>query len=832
MNTVGYKLLLTMGASLMLLLSQQGTLVAQNLAVNPSFESGSSTPDGWEVGNWMPDHIQMGRVTNVSRSGQASVGINSDSVGAAEYPSYKFSLSNPGTGREYQGSVWAKTENMGGLGGYIVLEFFNGGTRLSLQQGDSTGTGTKDWMKLTVRGVIPAGANIVKLTLVAHGEGQVWFDDADLRIVNLITNPSFESGTTSPTGWEVGNWLPAHIQMQRVTDVARTGQASARIVCDPQGAQEYPAYKFQVSGVQAGDVFFGSAWMKTQGMIGLGGYVVIEFFSGDTRLSFAHDGRFSGEGDKDWLQLTVEGTVPTGTTHIKLGLVVHGQGTIWFDDAVFYLKQAASAPFEGDEVNLKVRPDQVIREPFLGFGAQGDYFLTASPNLSRGISNTDRQFVERRIAASRPDIMRVFFDYRWWEFTEGRQTPSNEFIRDLVYWFGFLKGINCQINLTPWGDWWAYPTWMRDGEKRLPKADKRDEMVRSLVDFVWYLRRDLQLTNVRYLTLMNEPDNNPLTKPTVDEFIAVYRMLDQELKDRGLRNEIFLIGVDGSGWGSAAPGEWYYEVVSRGLDYCDGAASHTYGYNLDMTSRSVSFDEWVGSRLSLLDSQAPSGQSRKPWIIAEYNVYGDTFSNPHNGKYDHGLFLVDFALRALNKGADAILMWCLFDTYYTNDLKQEYGLWRYKFGADANTNPSYTWETWDPSWVAWEPRPGFYSYSLLTRYTEPGSKVLKIEVSPQADSLAASALVTPAGEVTILIVNRYGRPLTITLDHGLNRSAQLGKYVYSTSAIPTADREMITRGENLPAESGVPLEINIPATSFTVLTEVPDTTSVGSWCTY
>ena len=804
---------------------------SQNLLENSSFETGEETPSGWEVANSMPDHIVMLRDVEISLTGAASVRIESNSVGAAEYPAFKYLYQNVRPGEEYLGTVWARTENIQDIGGYVVIEYYNDNVRISFTQGNSTGSGSHDWQQLLVQGIVPAGANRIRLGLVAHGEGKVWFDDADLRASNLITNPSFEQGGITPTGWEVGNWMPAHIVMNRVTDVFRTGQASVFTESDSQGAQEYPAYKFTIQNVQERETYFGSAWMKTQGMQGLGGYIVLEFFDGTGRLSFAHDGRFTGTGNQDWMQLTVEGTVPQGTTHVKLGLVVHGEGQIWFDDAVLYLKNAPQN-FSGSSISLSVKTDQILTENFLGFGAQGDYFLNTSSNTSRGIGDSDRQYVKSRVKKMRPDIMRTFFDYRWWEPTEGSHTPQNEYIQDYVKWAEFLETIDCQINLTPWGDWWAYPVWMRDGDRRLPRADKRSAMVRSLVDFIQYLREDKQLSNVSYVTLMNEPDNNPTTKPSVDDFVQMYHMLHQELTDRSLRDQVNLIGIDSSGWGTASSGEWFYEVSNRGLGYCDIAASHTYGFNVDMTSRGASLMDWIGSRTAALDAQAPSGQERIPFMIAEYNVYGDTFTSPHNHLYEHGLFLADFAIQSLQLGADSVLMWCLFDTYYTSDLKQEYGLWRYKVGPDTGTSPSYPWETWDPSWEAWQPRPGYYSFSLLTRYTQPGSRIIAIQTDPEADQFQSVALLSPEGKATILVVNQYDRSIEVSIDTAIDHTTNLFLYQYTPESIAAAAQDMIEASETISVQPGVPIQVTVPAGSFSVLTEFKDEDLILGWQLY
>jgi len=57
-----------------------------------------------------------------------------------------------------------------------------------------------------------------------------------------------------------------------------------------------------------------------------------------------------------------------------------------------------------------------------------------------------------------------------------------------------------------------------------------------------------------------------------------------------------------------------------------------------------------------------------------------------------------------------MLMWCLTDTDYGQPMK--WGLWRFRDEG-------------------WEPRPGFYSWSLITRYTEIGSSVHPLKTNAE-----------------------------------------------------------------------------------------------------
>jgi len=603
---------------------------------------------------------------------------------------------------------------------------------------------------------------------------------------NLALNPSFEEGQEAPAGWEL--FSPPGCSLKRDLTVSRSGRASAGLDIAPSGAGGYPAFKYALDGVRTGEEYLGRVWARTEGMIGLGGYIVLEFFQGNTRLSFA-TGDFTGAGDHDWQQLAIRAWVPERTDRLKLALVAHGSGKVWFDDAELIRTGGAPPEWTGDRVRLQVRPERIVCRRFAGFGAQGDTFLRCRFNVVHGVDDRDRERIFQRVEAMRPHLLRTFFNYRWWEPEEGRQTPDSEEMRDYIGWVRFLQSIGTAVLFTPWGDHFAYSDWMRSGTERLPRPEKREAMVRSLVDLVAFLREGEGLRNVRYLCLMNEPDCDPTRPVPVEEYVRLNRLLDRKLRERGLRSEVSLLGVEDCRGGPVEATPWFRQVVAQGLDYCDGISVHTYEHEYV-----PSLVPWIRRRQELLPVP-------KPLWITEFGYGGETFKNWENHKYEYGLFLADFAITALREGVAAVLMWCLMDTYYTPEHRQEYGLWCYR---DRD----------------WEPRPGFYSWSLLTRYTRPGSQVVAVEVDPPAPSVRAVALRSPEGEWTLLAVNRYPRPVQATLQVGLRREANLRLYRYTRENVPVPGGGMIGAWDTLRLLPGAEIRLDLPGESLALLTEV------------
>ncbi len=376
----------------------------------------------------------------------------------------------------------------------------------------------------------------------------------------------------------------------------------------------------------------------------------------------------------------------------------------------------------------------------------------------------------------------------------------------MIQWISFLQSIDCDVIIHPWGDCFAYscwmlpdddPHWSQNRKSRLPVAGQRDDMVRSLADFLLYLRRDKQLLNVRYVCLMNEPDNDHRRPTPVAEFVRLNRLLAQCLKERGLEKAVMLLGPDDCTGQASGTSLWWQQTVPQIIDVLDGFSSHTYKHR---DTRLL--PAWVHSRLTSARQLDPL-QSPRPLLVTEFGYTGLTggaFDNPENESYEYGLFMGDFAIGILNSGASAALNWCLFDQYYDNTHCQHYGLWKYK---DQN----------------WEPRPAFYSWSIITRCTAAHSRVFQVTVAPAAENLRAAAMVAPNGTMTLMIVNRYHRELQITVCPSLTHAAEFDLFRYHPAELASATRRGLSPAQAISVSAPGSVKIAMPAESFALIVE-------------
>ena len=300
---------------------------------------------------------------------------------------------------------------------------------------------------------------------------------------------------------------------------------------------------------------------------------------------------------------------------------------------------------------------------------------------------------------------------------------------------------------------------------------------------------------------MNEPENDHRRPTPADEYVRLNKLLARHLQQYGLDREIILLGPDDCTGQHNGKSLWWRQTVPGAIDVFDGFSSHTYQHRDTRMLRT-----WVRDRLDHARQLDPEGPIR-PMLVTEFGYVGlhsGTFDNPENMSYEYGLFMGDFAIEILNSGASAALMWCLFDQYYDDVHCQRYGLWQFK---DEN----------------WRPRPAFYSWSLVCRYTEALSRVVPVDVTPAAENLRAAVTISPGEKMTLMVVNRYDREILVTLYPGLVRFSTLRLYRYTQEAVDAATGQMFGSSGEFSLAAEELLTLPMPAQSFAVLTEVAAT---------
>lgn len=587
---------------------------------------------------------------------------------------------------------------------------------------------------------------------------------------NLLSNPGFEAGVR---GWAVEGDAVCEID----TLARQGGRQSVRVSARP-GAKSDLLKVYGTVPARPGETYRARFWVLAGPMTdGSEPYGALEFMNGVRRIGLVHtDFGVNRYEPNVWHMLGAVGIVPEGATSVRLSMIMHPHGTVRFDDAELVRLHDAPKP-ESPSVRLTLKPNEIISRDWRGFGCQGEILLYLDRSIRQGVNDDDRRLIKQRIRAMRPKYIRLTVRLSDWEPELGMRTPNSDAMRDMKATIALYKEVGADVQLTEWGH--ALPDWCRPNG-RLPHQDMRRAFTDSWASLLKYLRNDCRLTNVRYVTMHNEPNGMPW-----EDYRTICRSLDASLKAAGIRRDVQVIGPDEACENLLLP------MAVRDLDdVLDCYDAHGYTANTG-----PEFGLWLESKIDLMRGLAGSKHvsARKPFLVTEFGMADgmDTWRTPHNDEYRYGLFLADSAIVSCNLGVSGMAMYCISD--YDCGTKMQWGLWKSK---DEN----------------WEPRPGFYAWSLITRYTELGSTVHPL--SGDASSIPAVAFRAPKDGIwTLMAVNRgrSTRPLAIS---ALPPNSRWSPFIYSEESIPTPDRGMLLPRPTQTADSRGTLRASLPPNAF------------------
>jgi hypothetical protein len=340
------------------------------------------------------------------------------------------------------------------------------------------------------------------------------------------------------------------------------------------------------------------------------------------------------------------------------------------------------------------------------------------------------------------DLFRVEFDQRMYQPERDRFDWDNEEMRALYRILDACERLGADVFLQQmWRhvEWNAWP-----GVHPLISAPRSlEDHARGLATLVEHLVARKGYRSIRWLSIANEPPGGtwgywwsygdapapggltPITPALVE--------LRRELDARGI--EISLSAPD---WTDLPP------FPAGGIDFDASVGAydiHAY-QGLDAGGAKVvaQWAAWAHGR-------------SKPLLLTEFGnmALGWGKDNPGPATYPAVLSNAEVVIRALNAGADGLNRWS-----FTNrgDLDGQWQLVR----------------TWDRERRAYrdevspEPVP-FFGYGLLTRFVAKGSRVVECHVDAAEDAgLLATAVMSPGGRLTVLVLNKSGEERSLSLE--------------------------------------------------------------------
>lgn len=333
--------------------------------------------------------------------------------------------------------------------------------------------------------------------------------------------------------------------------------------------------------------------------------------------------------------------------------------------------------------------------------------------------------LEAKVVALEPQLVRIFFNTSAW--------TNEDRMESFVKTVQLAHRAGAAINITWQGSTFEFAM------RNMPRfADVLADLVRSTGDPLW-------------VTMFNEPNT---TQRTLPEYEQVYRSLDRELRERGVRHRIRFMGGDliRSTTG-ASQADWFRYMAANMGDLLDAWSVHVYWDFWD----SGKIDERLQREVRTIFSTIPAPK-RRPLYVTEFGVRGiEGFEGETS--FEPGFWPDGTGMSETNTAAfqQAWFMIRAAQLSYSGTVKWDVYPAKYDEGTQDHSSLG-------PGTRGWPERPVYRVLQLMTLTTKPrGGSIVDVVPSPGADpSKLVTAYVSPARDVTILGLDTDGGAIPTT----------------------------------------------------------------------
>lgn len=398
--------------------------------------------------------------------------------------------------------------------------------------------------------------------------------------------------------------------------------------------------------------------------------------------------------------VVAEAPVAAGARHVTVRVTLPDAGAVPL--------HVGDAGTTVEVADFRVDPTSVLVPDLVGYGTQfnhSTFDLRLNPSVP-----TDGATLPQKVSALQPRLVRVFFPAQ--ALTEWQRLASFQQVVRLAQQSGATV-------LVAWSGGYGN---VDSNMTRLAKA--LADLVRS------------GSTNIRWVSLLNEPNggwNPPVPKETYE---LMYRTLDAALRQQRVRDQIRLMGAGLVQTGQKA---WLDYMVDHMSDVLDGYSIHVY------------WDYWDTAKLESRLNEVKAIDLRtgsKPIFVTEVGVRGvrSAFGVP---VHEPGIWgdlttpmaetnvtafqLAWFNILASRLGYPATVTWDAFNAKYDSGTQD--------FSC-IGPAPGF------------ELRPCYHLLRLFTLTTEPGWRV--VGVPGYAGGRLVTAYTGPMGQETLIGLDRAG----------------------------------------------------------------------------
>jgi len=380
-----------------------------------------------------------------------------------------------------------------------------------------------------------------------------------------------------------------------------------------------------------------------------------------------------------------------------------------------------------DVTELELARSRLLVPALGGYGAQFNQHVFASITGALPGSLPD---LEAKVNALEPQLVRIFY-------AERAETDFPDRMESFIKTVEMADETDAAINIT----------YQAVNRAKLNPAFYMGEFAAVLDDLV----RNRGLTNVRWVTIGNEPNSTELT---LEQYEALNRALDAELVARGLRGQIGIMAGD---LVENKQRLWLQYIAAHMNDIVDAYSEHVY------------WDYWDTARMEfrlkdirkIVTEELPP-EARKPTYITEYGVRGIQ-NFPDKPAIKPGYWKDGTPLARTNIAA--------FQQLWFNVLSAQLGFdgtakWDAYWGKyDSGTQAHWMIGPADEGWPLF---PTYHALRMLLQTTHRGWQVLGVDPWAEDDWNAGStdqeekevvAYASPTGELTLIGVDTHARRL-------------------------------------------------------------------------
>ncbi|HEX7145086.1 MAG TPA: hypothetical protein VF225_07225 [Gaiellaceae bacterium] len=373
-----------------------------------------------------------------------------------------------------------------------------------------------------------------------------------------------------------------------------------------------------------------------------------------------------------------------------------------------------------ETAEFRVQESATLAQSFAGYGGQFNHHVYAAISRAAGVTDENAKDMEQKMRDLHPQFSRIFFNNT--AFTDPDRMQS--FVRTAQ----LAQSTGTTINVT-----WQGGTLSVDNGT-IPK------FAAVLIDLV----HNRGITNLRWLTLQNEPNR---TRITMAQYEAQYRALDPYIQS--IRGQVKYMGGDlvrAPDVGPPNQQAWFQYMATKMSDLLDAYSIHVFWDYFD-TQKLV--DRLTEVR-AIVNALPQAG--RKPLYVSEYGIRGlRTFNGVPAG--DPGVWEDGTPMGQTNINA--------FQHAWFDVLAAELGYvgtskWDSYFGKYDNGTQAY-YMIGSPA-EGWPLYPIYNSVRLLTSSVGAGWRTVNVASVPNTSRLLAG-YVGKGGEHTVVGLDTAGAQL-------------------------------------------------------------------------